>query len=305
MPARGNHDDDHPYLGRLGARVRQRREALGLTRRQLAAGSGLSERYLAQLELGEGNASILLIRRVAQTLEIAPELLLLDAPAGEATAQIVGVLRYLDASALAQAATLLEQRFGRISQARRQRIALIGLRAAGKSTIGTALARRLQVPFHELDREVEREAGMNLANLFSIYGQDAYRSHERRALEALVARDGARVIATGGSLPTEPDVFELLRTHCFTVWLRAEPQDHMKRVIADGDLRPIRGRAQAMAELRAILAERESLYAQADLRIDTSANGVERCVEQVLEAIGEPQRPEGAPRRRRVSRRAG
>ena len=188
MPARGNHQDDDPYLARLGARVRQRREAIGLTRRALAQKSCLSERYLAQLELGDGNASILLIRRVALALEVVPELLLLDAPDGPATAQIVSVLRYLDAATLAQAAVLLEQRFGRISQARRGRIALIGLRGAGKSTLGGALARRLQVPFHELDQEVEREAGMSLASLFSLYGQDAYRAHERRAPPASRAR---------------------------------------------------------------------------------------------------------------------
>lgn len=299
MPARGNHQDDGKYLERLGARVRQRREELGLTRRRLAEESGLSERYLAQLELGTGNASVLLIRRLALALEVAPEVILLDTPAGPATAQIFAALRYLDTETLAQAAALLEQRFGKISHARRQRIALIGLRGAGKSTLGTALARRLRVPFHELDLEVERDAGMSLANLFSLYGQDAYRRHERKALAALVARDGAQVIATGGSLPTEPDSFELLRSHCFTVWLRAEPQDHMKRVVAAGDLRPIRGRTRAMAELEAILVERESLYARADLRVDTSVNSVERCVELVLAAIGEGQESADASKRSR------
>ncbi len=298
MPARGNQQDDGQYLERLGARVRQRREELGLTRRRLAEESGLSERYLAQLELGAGNASVLLIRRLALALEVAPEVILLDAPAGPATAQIFAALRFLDTETLAQAAGLLEQRFGKVSHARRQRIALIGLRAAGKSTLGTALARRLRIPFHELDLEVERDAGMSLANLFSLYGQDAYRVHERKALTALVGRVGPQVIATGGSLPTEPESFELLRSHCFTVWLRAEPQDHMKRVVAAGDLRPIRGRSRAMAELEAILAERESLYAQADLRVDTSANSVERCVEMVLAALGD------APPARNQARRA-
>ncbi|MBW6494456.1 MAG: helix-turn-helix transcriptional regulator [Burkholderiaceae bacterium] len=299
MPARGNHQDDGQYLERLGARVRQRREALGLTRRRLAEESGVSERYLAQLELGSGNASVLLIRRLAQALEVAPEMILLDTPAGSATAQIFAVLRYLDPATLAQAAGLLEERFGKVSHARRQRVALIGLRGAGKSTLGTALARRLRIPFHELDLEVERDAGMSLANLFALYGQDAYRSHERNALEALAARDGHRVIATGGSLPTEPESFEFLRSHCFTVWLRAEPEDHMKRVVAAGDLRPIRGRTRAMAELETILAEREALYAQADLRVDTSVNSVRRCVELVLAAIGDGALVSHQPRRRR------
>ena len=297
MPARGNHQDDGQYLERLGARVRRRREELGLTRRRLSQESGLSERYLAQLELGTGNASVLLIRRLAQALEVAPEAILLDTPSGPATAQIFAALRYLDDATLVQAAALLEQRFGKVSQARRQRIALIGMRGAGKSTLGVALGRRLRVPFHELDSEIERDAGMSLANLFSLYGQDAYRTHERKVLEMLVARDGAQVIATGGSLPTEPESFGFLRSHCFTVWLRAEPEDHMKRVVAAGDLRPIRGRTRAMAELQAILAEREMLYAQADLRVDTSVNSVERSVELVLAAVGEGSGT-GAPARR-------
>lgn len=237
------------YLASLGRRVRQARADASLTRRQLAERSGLSERYLAQLEAGQGNISILLIRRVAAALSTTLASLLAESPE-------------------------------RSDRARR--IALTGLRGAGKSTIGSAVAKALDRPFVELDREVERELGAGLEGIFTLYGQDAYRDAERRALERVIGDDEPCVIATGGSIVVEPISYELLRRHCLTVWLRALPEDHMNRVIAQGDLRPIRGRDFAMAELKTILDQRQRLYAMADLTIDTSGRDPDTCVAQLL-----------------------
>jgi XRE family transcriptional regulator, aerobic/anaerobic benzoate catabolism transcriptional regulator len=237
------------YLELLGQRVRQARAEAALTRRQLADRSGLSERYLAQLEAGQGNISILLIRRVAAALSTTLASLLAESP-------------------------------DRSDRARR--IALIGLRGAGKSTIGSLLAQQLGCQFVELDQAVERELGTALESIFTLYGQDAYRDAERRALERVIAGDEHCVIATGGSIVVEQPTYELLRKRCLTVWLRALPEDHMNRVIAQGDLRPIRGRDFAMAELKTILDQRQRLYAMADLTVETSGREVEPCVAQLV-----------------------
>jgi XRE family transcriptional regulator, aerobic/anaerobic benzoate catabolism transcriptional regulator len=219
-----------------------------MTRRQLAARSGLSERYLAQLEGGQGNISILLIRRVADALSTSLTSLVAELPE---------------------------------RSERARRIALIGLRGAGKSTIGAEIARALDRRFVELDQEIERELGAGLESIFTLYGQNAYRDGERRALERVIASDEPCVIATGGSIVVEPVTYELLRKHCLTVWLRALPEDHMNRVLAQGDLRPIQGRDFAMAELRTILEQRQRLYGMADLTIETSGRDVSACAAEL------------------------
>jgi len=241
------------FLALVGQRVRQARAEASLTRRELAARCGLSQRYLAQLESGQGNISILLIRRVAAALSVSVPALLAESP----------------------------ERADRA-----QRIALIGLRGAGKSTIGRALADRLGSRFVELDQEVERELGARLDSIFTMYGQDAYRDAERRVLERVIGSAGRCVIATGGSIVVEPATYDLLRRRCLTVWLRALPEDHMNRVIAQGDLRPMRGRDFAMAELRTILEQRHRLYALADVTIDTSGHEPEACVAQLQALVG-------------------
>jgi XRE family transcriptional regulator, aerobic/anaerobic benzoate catabolism transcriptional regulator len=240
------------FLELLGRRVRQARADASMTRRQLADQSGLSERYLAQLEAGQGNISILLIRRVAAALSTTLAALITDSSD---------------------------------HQDRSRRVALIGLRGAGKSTIGAALSEALGWRFVELDREVERELGAGLESIFTLYGQDTYRDAERRALERVCAGDEPSVIATGGSIVVEPPTYNLLRRRCLTVWLRALPEDHMNRVIAQGDLRPIRGRDFAMAELKTILDQRQRLYALADLIVETSGREADDCVAQLLAAL--------------------
>lgn len=264
------------YLARLGERVRVWRQEHRLPRKTLALASGVSERYLAQLEAGHGNISVLLLRKIAQAMSVAIEDLVRehgDAPA--ALGFIMQFLGTLPAARIAAAHELLQTQFG---TPRRRRIALLGLRGAGKSTLGAKLAQLLGTPFVELDREVEREAGAELGEVFSIYGQDAFRRFERRALERVLRAHDRAVIATGGSIVSEPDTYQLLRERCFCVWLKASPEEHMARVIAQGDMRPFGGRAEALEEIRRLLTDRDRLYARADATIDTSSQAVKHSV---------------------------
>ncbi|HLT26233.1 MAG TPA: helix-turn-helix transcriptional regulator [Zeimonas sp.] len=285
--ASGKPEDEHAFLEALGRRVRERRDEAHLTRKRLAELSGLSERYLAQLESGDGNISILLIRRVAEALGCPLEQLLADRSVDPEIAAAVELLRGLRPEQRHEAVALLQQRFGETSRERARRIALVGLRGAGKSTLGAQLAARLRAPFYELDQQIERELGASLGSIFSMYGQDTFREAEARVLDRLTRTHRRCVIATGGSLVLEPRTYELLRERCFTVWLRASPEDHMDRVIAQGDLRPIRGREHAMSELRAILKQRERLYALADATVDTSGADEAQSLERLLEVVGE------------------
>ena len=264
------------YLARLGERVRAWRQEHGLARKALALASGVSERYLAQLESGQGNISVLLLRKLAQAMRVPVEQLVRengDAPAAlAAAAQLLGTL---SEDRLEAALRLLQTQFG---SPRRRRIALLGLRGAGKSTLGAKLAQLLGADFVELDREVEREAGAELGDVFSIYGQDAFRRFKRRALERVLRNHDRAVIATGGNIVSEPETYRLLRDRCYCVWLKASPDEHMARVIAQGDMRPFRGRSQALDEIRQLLAERDRLYARADATIDTSGQTVKHSM---------------------------
>ena len=276
-------DSEHSYLQQLGARVRDARTRLGLSRKALAGKSGVSERYLAQLESGQGNISILLLRQVAAALDCPLTELL-----GERDSQpieltlLIQYLEKLSPKKLTQAKAILTSAFGEQDPLeRRQRVALIGLRGAGKSTLGRSLADHLGVPFVELDDEIEREAGVPGSEIFSLYGQNAYRRFEKRCLERIIEHHEHVVIAAGGGLVTEAPTYELLRSACYTVWIRASPEEHMQRVIAQGDLRPMTGREEAMADLRRILAERNDLYGLADAVIDTSNKTVDASQEEL------------------------
>jgi XRE family aerobic/anaerobic benzoate catabolism transcriptional regulator len=247
---------DAEFLAALGARVRATRERRGMARKALAREAGISERYVAHLEAGQGNSSIVLLRRVAAALRISLTDLL--APA---------------------------HHNGGDDAARRRRIALIGLRGAGKSTLGAALGRELKAPFIELDREIETEAGMNLAEIFNLYGENGYRRIEHRCLEKIIRKSDRAVISAGGGIVSEPETYDLLLQACYTVWVKAAPEEHMARVIAQGDLRPMAGKSEAMADLRRILAAREPLYRRADLVIDTSGRKPQEsltCLQQSL-----------------------
>lgn len=243
---------DAEFLAALGARVRALRERRGMARKALAREAGISERYLAQLEAGQGNSSIVLLRRVASALR-APLTDLLGTP----------------------------RHPGPESPSRHNRIALIGLRGAGKSTLGAALGRDLKAPFIELDREIETEAGMKLAEIFNLYGEGGYRRIEHRCLERVIRKSGRAVISASGGIVTEPETYNLLLQECYTVWIKAAPEEHMARVIAQGDLRPMAGKSEAMEDLRRILAAREPLYRRADLVIDTSGRKAQESLSQL------------------------
>ncbi len=272
------------FLAALGERVRTLRARRGMTRRLLAQHSGVSERYIAQMEAGRGNASILLLRAVAAALDVAPAVLL--APHSDDAALLQSLLARLSPAQLREARALLLGRFGMAAaEARRARVALIGLRGAGKSTLGKLLAEHRGAPFFELDREIEREAGLSIGEIVELHGQPGYRRLERRVLERLLRDNAAMVVAAGGSIVAEPTTFELLLSQCLVVWVRAAPEVHMRRVIEQGDLRPMADSRAAMADLRAILASRESLYAQADFSLDTSAATVAASFAQLQELV--------------------
>jgi XRE family transcriptional regulator, aerobic/anaerobic benzoate catabolism transcriptional regulator len=281
--------NDDGFLRILGNRVREARAGRGMTRKILARDSGVSERYLAQLESGQGNVSILLLRDIAKALDIPLEVLLRDGP--EPPVDLVHTtefLRCLSASELLQARRLLVQHFGGADLAARQdRIALIGLRGAGKSTLGAKLAEQLEVPFLELDRLIEQKGGVSLSLIFDLYGQGGFRRLERRCLDEVIERYTRFVLATGGGLVSEPATFERLLTMCYTVWLRATPEDHMQRVVAQGDMRPMADNRESMEDLQRILEAREPLYRKADLVIDTSERSLEASLKIIL---SEPSR---------------
>lgn len=268
------------YLTLLGERVRETRARRGMTRKLLARDSGVSERYLAQLETGQGNISILLLRQIANALDIPIEALVLQG--AEPPVDLVHTtefLRRLPAAELAEARRLLVQHFGGVDlQARRGRVALIGLRGAGKSTLGAMLADLLEAPFLELDRLIEQESGVSLSAIFDLYGQGGFRRLERRCLDEVIERRPRFVLATGGSLVSEPATFERLLTMCFTVWLKATPEEHMQRVIAQGDMRPMADNRESMSDLKRILEVREPLYRKADVTIDTSSLPLKEAV---------------------------
>lgn len=275
------------YLRLLGERIREARARRGMTRKILARDSKVSERYLAQLETGQGNISIVLLRQIAHAMGLPLGDLVREEPERPIELTLlIQTLGRLPAKELAQARKLLGDTFGAaVASERRHRIALIGLRGAGKSTLGALLAKALGAPFIELDREIERESGTKLAEIFDLYGQAAFRRYERRALESVIERHDRAIIATGGSIVSEPGTFDLLLSACYTVWLAAAPEEHMSRVVAQGDTRPMDENEQAMEDLRRILAGRDALYSKADARVDTAGKTVEESLRELKAAV--------------------
>lgn len=260
-------------LRAVGERVRLARARRGVSRKALSQASGVSERYLAELERGAGNASVIVLRQIADALGVGLSSLVSTEPETPADiALILQMLRRMGPSELAQARDLITRHFGRQDghDRRGRRIALVGLRGAGKTTLGERVAKDLGIPFVELDREIERASGMELSEIFAMHGQAMFRHLERQCLDAVIERFDDVVVATGGSLVTEPATYDRLLSTCFVVWLTAKPEEHMARVLAQGDMRPMADSPQAMDELRAILESRSALYAKADARVDTS-----------------------------------
>jgi len=239
------------YLATVGATVRAHRERRGWSRRELAAHSGVSERFLAQLETGDGNISLRRFAEVAHCLGTTPSALLAaaDAPVGD------------------------------------KPIALLGVRGAGKSAVGAALAKKLGVAFVELDQQIEAASGLPLGEVFALHGEAYYRRLEREVLTRLLAEPTPMVLATGGSIVNDPTNYGMLRARCRTVWLRAQPEDHWNRVVAQGDQRPMADSPHAFAELRGLLAAREKLYARAEHAIETSGMRVAQVASAIAEVV--------------------
>lgn len=279
-------------LATLGERIRAWRARRGMTRKMLAQSSLVSERHLAQVEAGKGNISVLLLQQIAAALSLPIGYFFQDDVQLNDERQIIDqLLARLPMSALAEIRQQLMRDHGKFDRRQRTHIALLGLRGAGKSTLGAHLAKKLGCLFIELDCEVERLAGMGLSELFSLYGQAGYRRFERRALETALKDHDRAVIATGGSIVSETATFELLLSSCFTVWLKAEPEDHMSRVLAQGDLRPMAGNKAAMDDLKQILRGRTPLYGKADHTVDTSHQFVDQTLTQLLRCVQQDKEP--------------
>jgi XRE family transcriptional regulator, aerobic/anaerobic benzoate catabolism transcriptional regulator len=273
--------DKNPALVALGERVRALRSRRGMTRKALALAADVSERHLANLEYGIGNASFLVLMQVSQALQCSLAELIGDVTTASPEWLLIReLLERRDEATLRRVreaiGTLLGNGATNAGRAQRSsRIALIGLRGAGKSTLGRLLAEDLDYPFVELSREIEKFAGCSISEIQGLYGQNAYRRYERRAVEEAIQIYPEAVIATPGGLVSDAATFNLLLTHCTTVWLKASAEDHMNRVIAQGDMRPMADSKEAMEDLKGILAGRAAFYSKADFRLDTSAQGLD------------------------------
>ena len=265
-------DIKNPFLVALGEQVRSLRARRGMTRKAVAMSADVSERHLANLEYGIGNVSILVLLQVAGALQCSLAELLGDVTTSSAEWLLIReLLERRDEPTLHRVRIAIGEVLGTASGSRTGLIALVGLRGAGKSTLGQMLADDLGYPFVELSREIEKFAGCSVGEIQGLYGQNAYRRYERRALEETIQLYPEAVIATPGGIVSDAATFNQLLAHCTTVWLQAAPEDHMKRVTAQGDLRPMAASKEAMEDLKGILAGRAAFYSKADLKVDTSA----------------------------------
>ena len=278
-------DSETSFLEQLGQRVRTMRSLRGMSRKVLAKVSGISERYIAQLEAGRGNVSIVLLRRVAGAMGAHLEDLI---PSGDHAPDwqvIRDLLRKATPAQIAQAKDLLAGHGGASSHASFCGIALIGLRGAGKSTLGKILAKRIGWNFVELNKEIEAQNGLSVAEIIALYGQEGFRRMEQAALNQLLARKELMVLATGGGIVSEPLTFELILSSFYTIWIKADPEEHMGRVRKQGDLRPMADDRSAMAELRNILVSREPLYARASAVVDTAGLSVDAAAARLVDTV--------------------
>ena len=283
----------HPFLVALGERVRTLRSRRGMTRKAVALAADVSERHLANLEYGTGNASILVLLQVAQALHCSLSELLGDVTTSSPEWLLIReLLEHRSEADLRRARVVLGDLFGGqgSDSVRHTRIALIGLRGAGKSTLGQRLADDLGYAFIELSREIEQFAGCSISEIHNLYGTPAYRRYERRALEEAIQIYPEVVIATPGGLVSDAANFNLMLSHCYTIWLQADPADHMARVAAQGDMRPMAASREAMEDLKRILAGRSAFYSKADMSFNTSGRGEDEAFaalrDQVREVLG-------------------
>lgn len=276
------------FLSALGQRVREFRNRRGMTRKMLSREADVSERHLAQLESGDGNISVVLLRRIAVALGVTLQEVFAasDSADRDSASDIREFLERLPVHRRLETMRRLEEEFRGDRKSRRDRIALIGLRGAGKSTLGSMLAAAWGVKFLELDREIEKDAGMALEEIFSLYGQSGYRRFERRILDRVLSSERRAVISVGGGVVSERETYDRLLGSCYTVWVKAQPEEHMSRVVAQGDLRAMAENDEAMEDLRRILNAREPLYRMADWQLDTSGDSVQKSFEKLKKAVG-------------------
>lgn len=271
-------EEKNPFLAALGERVRALRSRRGMTRKAVAVAADVSERHLANLEYGVGNASILVLLQVAGALQCSLGELIGDVTTSSPEWLLIReLLEQRDEATLQRVRVAIGEMLGTGggNAAHSPRVALVGLRGAGKSTLGQMLADDLGFPFVELSREIEKFAGCSVAEIQALYGVNAYRRYERRALEEAIQIYPEAVIATPGGLVSDAATFNQLLAHCTTVWLQADPEDHMKRVTAQGDLRPMAASKEAMEDLKGILTGRAPFYSKAQFKLDTSAQPLE------------------------------
>ena len=292
-------DERHPFLAALGERVRALRSRKGMTRKSLSQHAQVSERHLANLEYGVGNPSVLVLLQVSEALGSSLAELLGDVTTSSPEWLLLReLLEGHDEQALHQVRVAVGEMFGtggahgKGASGRSSRIALIGLRGAGKSTLGQMLAEDLGFAFLELSREIEQFAGCSVGEIQALYGQNAYRRYERRALEEAIQIHEDAVIAIPGGLVSDPATFNLLLAHCTTVWLFADPEDHLKRVVAQGDTRPMAASREALQELKAILAGRAPFYSKAEIKVDTSAQPLDETFAILRKQVREALNPE-------------
>src|ERR1700750_749794 len=282
-------DSDEPesgFLEQLGQRVRTMRALRGMSRKVLAKVSGISERYIAQLESGKGNVSIVLLRRVSNAMAAHLEDLIPTSDPAPDWPVIRDLLRKATPNQIAQARDVLS---GQNGAAQRQMafagIALIGLRGAGKSTLGKLLAKKIGWSFVELNKESEQQNGLSVAEIIALYGQEGFRRMEQAALGQLLARKELMVLANGGGMGSPPLTFDQILSSFYTIWLKAEPEEHMARVRRQGDLRPMADDRSAMAELRNILLSREPLYARATAVVDTAGLRGDAAAARLIDTV--------------------
>jgi XRE family transcriptional regulator, aerobic/anaerobic benzoate catabolism transcriptional regulator len=287
--ARLQSDDasDAAFLASIGREVRRNRAKRGMTRRQLAQASQISERYLAQIESGAGNPSVSVLRAIAQAFDLRPAALLPETSAlALALGNILDLLAQMPAGELPALTKEIAARVARSANTdRARRIALVGLRGAGKSTLGRMLAQHLGWPFVELDRVVEEDYGASIPDLIEMAGMATFRRQERAALERVIAAHAAAVVTTAGGIVADPETYALLLRRTHTIWIKARPEDHMSRVMAQGDFRPMAQNREAMADLVAILESRRADYARAQAELDTSGDATEQSFAKLLQIV--------------------